>query len=138
MASYVVFADVKGKLVVWIVIPAVMLANQEAQAKGLDISMFDRLLSMGMEYTLLTDQCRMHPCISAFPSWRFYRGELMSAVTDADRLLPSGLPFRSDLPRGFPPRRGPGGLGGRLQKEPRGEVLHHRRGVRGPPENTPA
>ena len=68
MASYMVFADVKRKLVVWIVIPAVMLASQEAQAKGLDISMFDRLLSMGMEYTLLTDQCRMHPCISAFPS----------------------------------------------------------------------
>ena len=28
MAAYVVFADVKSKLVVWIVIPAVMLANQ--------------------------------------------------------------------------------------------------------------
>ena len=35
MASYMVFADVKRKLVVWIVIPAVMLASQEAQAKGL-------------------------------------------------------------------------------------------------------
>lgn len=55
------------------------------------------LLSMGMEYTLLTDQYRMHPCISAFPSWRFYRGDLKNAVTDADRQLPSGLPFRSPL-----------------------------------------
>jgi len=77
-------------------LPATVL-SQEAQAKGLDISMFDRLLSMGMEYTLLTDQYRMHPSISAFPSWRFYRGELKNAVTDADRQLPPGLPFRSPL-----------------------------------------
>ena len=77
-------------------LPATVL-SQEAQGKGLDISMFDRLLSMGMEYTLLTDQYRMHPSISAFPSWRFYRGELKNAVTDADRQLPSGLPFHNSL-----------------------------------------
>lgn len=45
---------------------------------------------MGMEYTLLSDQYRMHPSISAFPSWRFYRGELKNAVTDADRPMPPG------------------------------------------------
>eukprot|EP00913_Durusdinium_trenchii_P024044 g22582.t1 len=77
-------------------LPATVL-SQEAQSKGLDISMFDRLLSMGMEYTLLSDQYRMHPSISAFPSWRFYRGELKNAVTDADRPMPPGLPFRSSL-----------------------------------------
>lgn len=77
-------------------LPATVL-SQEAQAKGLDVSMFDRLLSMGMDYTLLTDQYRMHPSISAFPSWRFYRGELKNAVTDSDRQLPSGMPFRSNL-----------------------------------------
>lgn len=32
----------------------------------------------------------MHPSISAFPSWRFYRGELKNAVTDADRPMPPG------------------------------------------------
>merc|ERR1719242_1165550 len=52
---------------------------------------------MGMDYTLLTDQYRMHPSISAFPSWRFYRGELKNAVADTDRPLPQGLPFRSNL-----------------------------------------
>merc|ERR1719277_89903 len=77
-------------------LPATVL-SQEAQTKGLDISMFDRLLSMGMEYTLLTDQYRMHPSISAFPSWRFYRGELKNAVLDSDRPLPAGMPFRSNL-----------------------------------------
>jgi len=59
--------------------------------------MFDRLLSMGMEYTLLTAQYRMHPSISAFPSWRFYRDELKNAVSAQDRQLPQGLPFRSNI-----------------------------------------
>merc|ERR1719454_1945475 len=77
-------------------LPATVL-SQEAQAAGLDISMFDRLLSMGMEYTLLNSQYRMHPSISAFPSWRFYRGELKNAVRDSDRRLPAGMPFRSNL-----------------------------------------
>merc|ERR1712050_346955 len=77
-------------------LPATVL-SQEAQAAGLDISMFDRLLSMGMEYTLLTGQYRMHSSISAFPSWRFYRGELKNAVTDGERQLPPQLPFKSNL-----------------------------------------
>jgi len=77
-------------------LPATVL-SQEAQSAGLDISMFDRLLSMGMEYTLLTDQYRMHPSISAFPSWRFYRNELKNAVTDRDRPIPNGMPFYSNL-----------------------------------------
>eukprot|EP00929_Paragymnodinium_shiwhaense_P075401 TRINITY_DN3854_c0_g1_i1.p1 TRINITY_DN3854_c0_g1~~TRINITY_DN3854_c0_g1_i1.p1 ORF type:complete len:1545 (+),score=454.06 TRINITY_DN3854_c0_g1_i1:54-4637(+) len=77
-------------------LPATVL-SQEAQAAGLDISMFDRLLAMGMEYTLLTNQYRMHPCISAFPSWRFYREELKNAVTEMDRPPIDGLPFRSSL-----------------------------------------
>jgi len=71
--------------------------SQEAQAKGLDISMFDRLLAMVMEYTLLTNQYRMHPSISAFPSWRFYRDELKNAIADKDRPLPNGTPFKSNL-----------------------------------------
>ena len=68
---------------------------------GLDISMFDRLLSMGMEASyqristyfnhcqlsadftqvqFLSEQYRMHPQIASFPSWRFYRGELKSVA----------------------------------------------------------
>lgn len=77
-------------------LPATVL-SQEAQKKGLDISMFDRLLSMGMEYSMLMEQYRMHPKIASFCSWRFYRGQLKSGVKDADRPLPPGVPVSCPL-----------------------------------------
>ncbi|CAK0848491.1 unnamed protein product [Prorocentrum cordatum] len=77
-------------------LPATVL-SQEAQRRGLDVSMFDRLLSMGMEYQVLKEQYRMHPQIAAFPSWRFYRSELNSAVTASARQLPARLQLRSPL-----------------------------------------
>eukprot|EP00930_Biecheleria_cincta_P039257 TRINITY_DN27000_c0_g1_i1.p1 TRINITY_DN27000_c0_g1~~TRINITY_DN27000_c0_g1_i1.p1 ORF type:complete len:1619 (-),score=376.47 TRINITY_DN27000_c0_g1_i1:52-4908(-) len=75
-------------------LPATIL-SREAQKGGLDISMFDRLMSMGMEVQLLNEQYRMHPQIASFPSWRFYRGELKSAVQESQRQLPPGLAFQS-------------------------------------------
>eukprot|EP00928_Gymnodinium_smaydae_P000358 TRINITY_DN10139_c0_g4_i1.p1 TRINITY_DN10139_c0_g4~~TRINITY_DN10139_c0_g4_i1.p1 ORF type:complete len:1641 (-),score=443.97 TRINITY_DN10139_c0_g4_i1:4-4422(-) len=73
-------------------LPATVL-SQEAQTGGLEISMFDRLLSMGMEVQLLREQYRMHPQIAAFPSWRFYRGELLNGVNEAARRRPPGMPL---------------------------------------------
>merc|ERR1712050_660788 len=72
-------------------LPATVL-SQEAQRSGLDISMFDRLLSMGMEVQVLAEQYRMHPQIAAFPSWRFYRKELKTAVSPSERQRTDGLP----------------------------------------------
>ncbi|CAE8589524.1 unnamed protein product, partial [Polarella glacialis] len=77
-------------------LPATVL-SQEAQKGGLDISMFDRLLSMGMEVQLLNEQYRMHPQIASFPSWRFYRGELKSAVHESARKLPPGLVLKTNV-----------------------------------------
>ncbi|CAJ1351779.1 unnamed protein product [Effrenium voratum] len=77
-------------------LPATVL-SQEAQKGGLDISMFDRLLSMGMEMQFLSEQYRMHPQIASFPSWRFYRGELKSAVKESERQLPRGLVLSSHV-----------------------------------------
>jgi len=77
-------------------LPATVL-SQDAQQGGLDISMFDRLLSLGMEVQLLAEQYRMHPQIAAFPSWRFYRGELRSAVTESSRQRPPRLPVASPV-----------------------------------------
>jgi len=77
-------------------LPATVL-SQEAQKGGLDISMFDRLLSMGMEVQFLSEQYRMHPEIASFPSWRFYRGELKSAVSDSQRQLPRGFVLNSHV-----------------------------------------
>lgn len=77
-------------------LPATVL-SQEAQKGGLDISMFDRLLSMGMEVQFLSEQYRMHPQIASFPSWRFYRGELKSAVSESQRQLPRGFVLSSSV-----------------------------------------
>ncbi|CAK9089121.1 Probable 18S rRNA (guanine-N(7))-methyltransferase (Bud site selection protein 23 homolog) (Williams-Beuren syndrome chromosomal region 22 protein homolog) [Durusdinium trenchii] len=79
-------------------LPATVL-SQEAQKGGLDISMFDRLLSMGMEVQFLSEQYRMHPQIASFSSWRFYRGELKSAraVSESQRQLPRGFVLSSHV-----------------------------------------
>ncbi|CAE7941204.1 unnamed protein product [Symbiodinium necroappetens] len=77
-------------------LPATVL-SQEAQKGGLDISMFDRLLSMGMEVQFLSEQYRMHPQIASFPSWRFYRGDLKSAVQESARQLPRGCTLKTHV-----------------------------------------
>lgn len=77
-------------------LPATVL-SQEAQKGGLDISMFDRLLSMGMEVQMLTEQYRMHPQIAAFSSWRFYKGALRSGIKDSDRQRSPRLPITAPL-----------------------------------------
>jgi len=58
---------------------------------GLDVSMFDRLIGNGVECHTLETQYRMHPTISCFPSWRFYKSLLHDGVTAWDRVLPAGV-----------------------------------------------
>lgn len=65
-------------------LPATVLSHQ-AQRAGLDVSMFDRLISMGMEVHMLSIQYRMHPLIAEFPSWRFYNHKLETGIRREDR-----------------------------------------------------
>eukprot|EP00929_Paragymnodinium_shiwhaense_P055921 TRINITY_DN27995_c0_g1_i3.p1 TRINITY_DN27995_c0_g1~~TRINITY_DN27995_c0_g1_i3.p1 ORF type:complete len:1156 (+),score=273.93 TRINITY_DN27995_c0_g1_i3:35-3469(+) len=65
-------------------LPATVLSH-EAQRAGLDVSMFDRLISMGMEVHMLSTQYRMHPLIAEFPSWRFYNHQLKTGIRPQDR-----------------------------------------------------
>lgn len=65
-------------------LPATVLSHQ-AQKAGLDVSLFDRLITMGMEVHMLSIQYRMHPMIAEFPSWRFYDHKLETGVRPADR-----------------------------------------------------
>ena len=51
-------------------LPATVL-SAEAQRRGLDVSLFERMLTLGMEVHMLGIQYRMHPLIAHFPSWRF-------------------------------------------------------------------
>ncbi|CAE8623465.1 unnamed protein product [Polarella glacialis] len=65
-------------------LPATVLSHQAQQA-GLDVSLFDRLISMGMEVHMLSVQYRMHPLIAEFPSWRFYNHKLETGIRPSDR-----------------------------------------------------
>ncbi|CAK0823440.1 unnamed protein product [Prorocentrum cordatum] len=69
-------------------LPATVLSH-EAQQGGLDVSQFDRLISMGMEIHMLSIQYRMHPAIAEFPSQRFYEGRLEAGVRPQDRPCPT-------------------------------------------------
>eukprot|EP00397_Hematodinium_sp_SG-2012_P004327 GEMP01004338.1.p1 GENE.GEMP01004338.1~~GEMP01004338.1.p1 ORF type:complete len:906 (+),score=219.90 GEMP01004338.1:588-3305(+) len=62
--------------------------SDEANRRGLGVSMFDRLINIGMQVHMLDTQYRMHPAIASFSSWRFYRSELRDGVFARDRPLP--------------------------------------------------
>lgn len=64
---------------------------KEAADLGLDISLFERLQSMGLTPHLLNTQYRMHPTIAAFSSMRFYGGKMISGVESKDRPLVRGV-----------------------------------------------
>eukprot|EP00667_Euglena_gracilis_P001410 EG_transcript_1409 len=63
----------------------------ETLMMGLDISLFDRLIGNGLEPHVLDTQYRMHPTISCFPSWRFYKSILLDGISAHDRPLPPGV-----------------------------------------------
>eukprot|EP00755_Sulcionema_specki_P014143 Sspe_Gene.55897::Locus_30747_Transcript_1_1_Confidence_1.000_Length_3351::g.55897::m.55897/K14326/UPF1, RENT1; regulator of nonsense transcripts 1 len=63
----------------------------EAARKGLDVSLFDRMISSGVDVHMLNIQYRMHPSISRFSSVFFYNSRLNDGVTELDRTLPPGI-----------------------------------------------
>lgn len=69
--------------------PVVM--SQTAQDKGLGISLFARLVSAGLQPSLLSEQYRMHPAIALFSSKQFYSALVTSKVTATERPLPKGF-----------------------------------------------
>eukprot|EP00927_Polykrikos_kofoidii_P039352 TRINITY_DN33755_c0_g1_i1.p1 TRINITY_DN33755_c0_g1~~TRINITY_DN33755_c0_g1_i1.p1 ORF type:complete len:1158 (-),score=210.38 TRINITY_DN33755_c0_g1_i1:56-3121(-) len=73
-------------------LPATVISHQAQQA-GLDVSLFDRLISLGMQVHMLSVQYRMHPLIAEFPSWRFYDHKLETGIRPNDRqpILLEGL-----------------------------------------------
>ena len=51
-----------------------------AASRGLQISLFERMLRAGVPAYLLDTQHRMHPSLAAFPSDAFYRGRVVSGA----------------------------------------------------------
>jgi len=68
-----------------------VVQSQEAAAKGLDLSLFERLMQQGVPSALLQVQYRMHPALSAFPNTRFYAGRLVDGVQPHQCPAPKGL-----------------------------------------------
>ena len=63
-----------------------VVTSKRAARAGLGQSMFERLISLGVQPIRLQVQYRMHPCLSQFPSNAFYEGALQNGVSAADRL----------------------------------------------------
>jgi hypothetical protein len=54
---------------------------------GYSISLFERLIKIGIKPILLDVQYRMHPSIAYFPSTTFYDGLIKNGVTNQDKIL---------------------------------------------------
>lgn len=64
-----------------------VIMNKKAAKAGLNESLFERLVILGLVPNRLNVQYRMHPCLSRFPSNMFYEGTLQNGVVDEERLL---------------------------------------------------
>lgn len=71
--------------------PVVMC--KKAGKAGLNQSLFERMVAMGVKPVRLQVQYRMHPILSEFPSNTFYDGTLQNGVTQAEREM-----FAIDFP----------------------------------------
>ena len=81
--------------------------SRRAEKGGLDRSLFERLVEMGITPHMLTTQYRMHPSISDFPNKRFYEGKLEDGVNKSDREAPAGMIWPDwDAPLAFLPVEG--------------------------------
>lgn len=67
--------------------PVVMC--KKAAKSGLQQSLFERLVALGVKPVRLQVQYRMHPALSEFPSNTFYEGALQNGVTHAERERPT-------------------------------------------------
>jgi hypothetical protein len=56
------------------------VVSDVAASRGLQISLFERMLRAGVPAYLLDTQHRMHPSLASFPSDAFYRGRVVSGA----------------------------------------------------------
>lgn len=62
-----------------------VIMSKPAAKAGLNQSLFERLINLGLRPIRLQVQYRMHPCLSEFPSNSFYDGTLQNGVTAGER-----------------------------------------------------
>jgi len=66
---------------------------KEAQKKGFEVSLFERLVKIGIKPIMMPIQFRMSPALAELPSKLFYEGRLVNGVTSADRMPVKGFPW---------------------------------------------
>lgn len=59
--------------------------SKKAEKLGLNISLFSRLQTLGIQSHLLSVQYRMHPDINEFPTQEFYRGNVTTGIPASSR-----------------------------------------------------
>ena len=83
------------------------VTSRRAEEHGLEIPLFERLLSSGLTPHMLTTQYRMHPSIREFPSSRFYENRLDDGCGKQDRPPVAGFLWPDwDKPVAFVPVHG--------------------------------
>ena len=81
--------------------------SRKAESGGLNRSLFERLISCGLNSMMLTTQYRMHPVLREFPSARFYENRLEDGCTSDQRPPPAGFLWPDwDHPMAFIPVAG--------------------------------
>lgn len=81
--------------------------STRAEEMGLNKSLFERLIELGVNSTMLLEQYRMHPCIAEFPSRQSYDGLLKNGVKSENRIAPTGIIWPDfDNPVAFLPVEG--------------------------------
>lgn len=82
-------------------LPPTVTSSRAAEG-GLSTSLFQRLVTLGVEPLLLDTQYRMHPGISHFPSKTFYNGRLKDGIDSSAREHPKGFPWpNKEIPVAF-------------------------------------
>ncbi|MDP6742446.1 MAG: AAA domain-containing protein [Candidatus Thalassarchaeaceae archaeon] len=78
--------------------------SRRAEDDGLRLSMFERLVEIGLHPHMLNIQYRMHPVISEYSSARYYDNQLENGVTAQERPAPAGFLWPDwDAPVAFVP-----------------------------------
>lgn len=62
-----------------------VVLSKEAAQSGMNRSLFERMVKLGLRPVRLEVQYRMHPALSQFPSESYYDGKLMNGVAQNDR-----------------------------------------------------
>eukprot|EP00924_Labyrinthula_sp_SR-Ha-C_P009156 snap_masked-scaffold_2-processed-gene-14.29-mRNA-1 protein AED:0.20 eAED:0.22 QI:0/0/0/1/1/1/3/0/1016 len=81
-------------------VPVVMC--KKAANAGLNSSLFERLVKLGLRIIRLRVQYRMHPALSEFPSNSFYEGSLQNGVTKLDRSFKKIMEGKENVKKEFP------------------------------------